>query len=242
VAYYHQDSQSLFVGAAALVGAPVGQLSLPPASGEHPEATARAARGLRGLLADPVARLLLGEGMSLLHEPSRALQDLLYRHDPAAFLLRPGELREREPFVGGRRYYTHNADCARMLGLTAHDFDVSVIPPGRENFPLHRHDGSEELYIVLEGEGELRTEQGVFPVRAGDMLGFPPRYQVAHALRNTGPGDLRYLSFAAPAERLNMNDYPESGQRSEGTSYGKRHRFFRPERMDVGYWENTPTD
>ena len=119
---------------------------------------------------------------------------------------------------------------------------MSVVPPGCENFPLHRHDGSEELYVILEGEGEVRTEQGAFPFGTGDVLGFPPRYQIAHALRNTGAGDLRFLSFAAPAERLGMNDYPEFGQRSETTSYGKRHRFFLPQRVDVGYWEGTPTE
>jgi uncharacterized cupin superfamily protein len=241
-AYYHPGSRSLFAGAAAVAGDPAGRLRLP--SPESADA-AGAARRLRALLAFPAARLLLSDGASLPHDPASALQDLLYRHDPAACLLRPEELLPKPKAPGGgggRRYYTRDAACARLLGLTAHDFDVTTVPPGRENWPLHRHDGSDELFIILEGEGELRTERGVFPVRAGDMLGFPPRYQVAHALRNTGPGDLRYLSFSAPAEQLNMNDYPESGQRSEYTPYGKSHRFFRPERMDVGYWENTPTD
>jgi uncharacterized cupin superfamily protein len=241
-AYYHPESQSLFAGAGTVVGDPAGTVRLPAAGGATPEAAAREARRLRALLTHPTTRLLLGDGCSLLNGPARAIQDLLYRHDPAAWLLRPAELRAREARVAGRRYHVQNADGARLLGLTAHDFDVSAVSPGRENYPLHRHDGDEEVFVILEGEGELRTEQGVFPVRAGDILGFPPRYQVAHTLRNTGAEELRYLSFSAPAERLGMVDYPESGQRAEFTAYGKRHRFFRPERMSVGYWEGTPTD
>jgi uncharacterized cupin superfamily protein len=239
IAFYHGPSSSLLVGS-ALVGAPAGQVSLP--SSVTAAEAAGAARGLRALLARPFARLLLGEGDSLLRDPVRALQDLLYRHDPAAFLLRQEELHWREPFQHGQRFREEWADCSRLLGLTAHDFDLCVIPPGRMNFPLHRHDGNEELYYVVAGQGVLRTEQGTFAIAAGDVFGFPPRYQIAHQICNTGEGDLRFLSFSAPAERLEMMDYPESGQRAEGTTYGKRRRFFLPERVDVGYWEGTPTD
>jgi uncharacterized cupin superfamily protein len=184
----------------------------------------------------------VSEGDSILHQPARALQDLVYRHDPAAFLLRSDELCWREPFRGGRRYGQDAAECARLIGLTGHNFDVCAIPPGRENYPLHRHDGNEELYVVLEGQGEVRTEQGTFAVGAGDIVGFPPRYQVAHVLRNIGEGELRFLSFSNPAETLDMGDYPESGQRVEGTPYGKVRRFFLPNRTNVGYWEGTPND
>jgi uncharacterized cupin superfamily protein len=235
-AFFHRPSTSLVVGA-AVVGAPVGQLSLPPAQrGDG------AARALRVLLARPMQRLLVAEGASIVREPARALQDLVYRHDPAAFLLRQDELCWREPFQGGRRYRQDAAECAGLIGLTGHNFDLCSIPPGKENFPLHRHDGNEELYYVVEGQGEVRTEQGTFAIATGDVLGFPPRYQVAHAIRNTGDTDLRFLSFSDPAERLGMNDYPESGQRSESTAYGKRRRFFLPERVNVGYWEGTPND
>jgi uncharacterized cupin superfamily protein len=238
-AFYHRGSRSLIVGE-AVAGAPAGQLSL---SATLPERdAARAARALRVLLARDLQRLLVAAGDSLMQDPTRALQDLLYRHDPAAFLLRRDELCWREPFQGGQRYRQDWAECARLIGLTAHNFDLSSIPPGKENFPLHRHDGREELYYVVEGQGEVRTEQGTFAIAAGDVLGFPPRYQVAHAVRNTGEGDLRYLSFSSWAEQIDMNDYPESGQRSEGTPYGKSRRFFLPERVDVGYWERTPTD
>ena len=238
-AFFHGASRCFIVGE-AVAGAPAGQLSLPGSM--HEQEAARAARALRVLMARDLRHLLVAAGDSIMRDPARALQNLVYRHDPAAFLLRQDELCWREPFQGGQRYRQDWAACARLIGLTAHNFDLSSIPPGKENFPLHRHDGKEELYYVVEGQGEVRTEQGTVAIVAGDILGFPPRYQVAHAVRNTGEGDLRYLSFSAPAEDVDMNDYPESGQRSEGTPYGKRRRFFLPERVNVGYWEGTPTD
>jgi uncharacterized cupin superfamily protein len=172
-----------------------------------------------------------------------ALQDLVYRHDPAAFLLRPEEAHWSAPRGAGRRYRLRSAEGSRLLGLTAIDFEWSAVAPGCENYPLHRHDGVEEVFVVLEGEGELRTERGTVPIRAGDVLGFPPRHQVAHAIRNTGPGELRFLAVGSPgAERLDMTDYPESGQHSETAAFGKRRRFFLPDRVQVGYWEGVATD
>jgi uncharacterized cupin superfamily protein len=243
VAFFQPQSGMLVVGP-AVVGVPAGQLSLADHGDRdtNAESRARAARGLRALLACRRASyLLLAEGHSPLKDPARAIQDLIYQHDPAAFLLRPDELAWDAPRATGRRYSIRSAEYSRLLGLTTLDFELSEIAPGCENYPLHRHDGTEELFIVLEGEGEVRTEQGTVQIRAGDVLGFPPRYRVAHAIRNTGERAMRLLSFGAPAERLDMIDYPESGQRAE-SFHGRGRRFFLPERVNVGYWENTPTD
>ena len=90
VAYFHPPTGSLVLGD-AVVGAPAGQLSLRGSTELGP-----AARALRPLLAVPrpyrMARLLVGEGQSILGEPARAIQDLLYRHDPMACLLRQEDL------------------------------------------------------------------------------------------------------------------------------------------------------
>ena len=119
------------------------------------------------------------------------------------------------------------------------DFEVTVVPPGRENTLLHRHDGLEEAFVVLQGEGVLVTEGGAFPIRTGDVLGFPPRYQVAHAFRNTGAGDLRLLAlgaFAEPAEAVGLAEYPESGKQFQWVP-GKFRRFYLPQEVNVDYWE-----
>jgi uncharacterized cupin superfamily protein len=80
--------------------------------------------------------------------------------------------------------------------------------------------------------GQVLTDRGRVLVRAGDVLGFPPRYQVAHALANTGDAPLRYLVLEAPA----------GGQRAAATAFGKARPFDPPAQLDVPYWENEPVD
>jgi len=63
------------------------------------DGAARAARGLRALLAWPLPRLLVSSGFPVLQEPA-AHQDLPSRHDPAAFILQAGA-----------------APCRRLAGL-----------------------------------------------------------------------------------------------------------------------------
>jgi uncharacterized cupin superfamily protein len=242
VALYHEETATLILGS-AVIGAPAGALSL--LHPDDPTAAARAARALRGLLAWPVRRLLVGTGTSLLHQPERALQDLAYRHDPAAFLLRQDELHWDPPagvWTLGARFGARFAEYARLLGLQTIDFDLAEVPQGRQSGQLHRHDGEEEVFVVVAGRGEVVTEHGAFAIAAGDVLGFPPRYQVAHAFRSTGDEPLRYLAFAAPAETLEMVDYPETGVRMERTPFGKRYRFVLPTDRHVPYWGGVRTD
>lgn len=237
---FRDANGSVFVGR-GVVGAPAGQVSLP--AGVAGDEAARAARGLRALVALPIQRLLPSTGFPVLREPVAEIQDLLYRHDPEAFLLRAGEAAWGRRLAGdGVRFGNRTAEYSRLLGLRALDFNLTEVPPGRQGGALHRHDGGEEVFLVVSGRGEVHTEDRRVPVQAGDVVGFPPRYQVAHAFVNTGDEPLRYFAFGTPAETLEMVDYPTSGKRAEGTAYGKYRRFYPPERSDVPYWENEPVD
>ena len=40
---------------------------------------------------------------------------------------------------------------ARKLG-----YNLTVLPPGKAQCPFHSHRGEEEMFLILEGEGELR--------------------------------------------------------------------------------------
>jgi uncharacterized cupin superfamily protein len=254
LALYHGPSSTAILGN-SVVGAPAGSLSLaadedrghaPAASGATPERgqAARIARSLRQLLGRPVARVLVGLGQPVLREAEQALQDLVHRHDPAAFLVRQSELVWQTPREKGSRFSRSSAEYSRLLGLGVLDFELTVVPPGKQNTLVHRHAGHEELFIVLEGEGEALTEHGAFPIRAGDALGFPARYQVAHAIRNTGNADLRLLSFGAdtPAEPVGLAEYPNSGKQLQRLGPGRRRSFYLPENLGVDYWEGERTE
>ncbi len=66
-----------------------------------------------------------------------------------------------------------------------------AVPAGSR---LGKHvDTAEETQYILSGAGELLTDDGAQPIKAGDV--FVLTEGTAHDLRNTGSEDLRVLAF-----------------------------------------------
>ncbi|MGH3104100.1 MAG: cupin domain-containing protein [Gaiellaceae bacterium] len=79
------------------------------------------------------------------------------------------------------------------------------VPPGKLNAAPHCHSAEEELFAVLDGEGELELTPGPsrrshgaederHPVRRGDVIARPPGSGVAHTFR-AGAGGLTLLAY-----------------------------------------------
>lgn len=96
---------------------------------------------------------------------------------------------------------------ARQLG-----YNLTVVPPGKTQCPFHNHHGEEEMFFILEGEGELRFGSERYPIRANDVIACPTGGpEVAHQIINTGATTMRYLSVSTRAE-LDACEYPDSGK------------------------------
>jgi uncharacterized cupin superfamily protein len=128
----------------------------------------------------------------------------------------------------------------RLLGCQVH-----VVPPGKAAFPRHAHHANEELIIVLEGAGEYRMGDAVWPVRAGHVCAAPPGGpETAHQLRNTGTGELRYLCIATRHDP-EVVEYPDSGKIAVGAGMredgGMREarvfRIWRAGEAGPDYWD-----
>jgi quercetin dioxygenase-like cupin family protein len=93
----------------------------------------------------------------------------------------------------------------RELG-TQSDIHENVISPG-VIVPWHYHE-TEEVIVVLEGNGECRTKEGIENYSAGDVIILPPR--VKHSLRNSGDTLIRQICFfpGDPATTFLEGDYP----------------------------------
>jgi quercetin dioxygenase-like cupin family protein len=67
---------------------------------------------------------------------------------------------------------------------------------------------AEEVIVVLEGDGECRTDEGTENYSAGDVIILPPR--VKHSLRNSGDTLIRQICFfpSDPATKFLEADYP----------------------------------
>lgn len=61
----------------------------------------------------------------------------------------------------------------------------------------HYHPRAEEIYYITHGTGQIRIENEIQDVRAGDAIAIPPGAK--HKLWNTGPEPLRLLCCCAPA-------------------------------------------
>lgn len=110
------------------------------------------------------------------------------------------------------RYDARAALVSRQMGAKKLGFNITAIPPGKRAFPLHNHQTNEEMFFILEGEGQLRLGAGTWPIRAGDLVSCPPGgRESAHQLINTGTADLKFLAVST-REQVDICDYPDSGK------------------------------
>ena len=80
------------------------------------------------------------------------------------------------------------------------------LPPGKESFIAHAHAVEEEFIFVLEGSGQVTLDGVGHDVGPGDFIGFPTD-GVVHGFRNTGAGDLLYLT-AGERARVEVAEMP----------------------------------
>jgi len=123
-----------------------------------------------------------------------------------------------EPRFGGRSKRLGAAAGAKLTGL-----NWVTIRPGEEGAPPHCHSAEEELFVVLDGEGELELwaspdPKGVFPanpvevhpVRQGSVVSRPAGTRVPHSFR-AGEAGLTYLAYGT-RDSSDVIWYPRSNK------------------------------
>ena len=108
-------------------------------------------------------------------------------------------------------YYTsRRALFSRSLGARKLGYNLTELPPGKAQCPFHSHREEEEMFLVLEGEGELRFGEQRLKLRRHDVVACPTGGpEVAHQIINTGTSPLRYLALSNVAE-VESCEYPDS--------------------------------
>jgi mannose-6-phosphate isomerase-like protein (cupin superfamily) len=98
----------------------------------------------------------------------------------------------------GALRFARIADAAAFAG-GCNFIDYAELPPG-VSIGRHRHaSDEEELYLVLEGRGEMWRDGERFAVRTGDLVRNAPGGE--HGLRNVGAGVLRLFVIELRAGR-----------------------------------------
>ena len=84
---------------------------------------------------------------------------------------------------------------AQLGGTANQSLAEAWLEPGQET-QRHYHARSEELYVLLDGEGELEVDGDRARVGPGDAILIPPGAR--HRIRAGGDAPLRFLCCCAP--------------------------------------------
>lgn len=142
------------------------------------------------------------------------------------------------------RYDARIGAISGRIGAQKLGYNLTVLPPGKAAFPRHNHRVNEEMFFILEGEGEIRIGNERHKVRAGDAIACPPGGpETAHQIANTGEAELKFLAVST---RLSpeIAEYPDSAKigvyaefthNAGGATAGMR--FLTRAGESVDYWE-----
>ena len=98
-------------------------------------------------------------------------------------------------------YITRDGSQIRELmhpsvhGNRNQSFAEATVEPGCVT-QLHRHNVTEEIYHITQGEGVMTLGQERFEVAIGDTICIPPG--TAHRIENTGKVALRMICACSP--------------------------------------------
>ncbi len=127
---------------------------------------------------------------------------------------------EYRPWSHGDRFEAKMGEIGLRLGSEKLGYNLTVVAPGKSAFPFHSHRVNEEMFFVLEGQGEVRIGDERHPVRRGDVIACPPGGpDSAHQMVNTSDSEeLKYLAVST-MQTPEIAEYPDSGK------YGVLARF-----------------
>ena len=119
---------------------------------------------------------------------------------------------------------------------------LTIVEPGKRAFPFHAHHAIEEMFFIIEGEGEYRFGSDTYPIKPGDVLSAPTGgADRAHQIINTGTEILKYLSVST-MDKVDAVEYPDSDKllvfaSEDGTPQNARMQHIGSKSQTVGYFE-----
>lgn len=142
------------------------------------------------------------------------------------------------------RYEARMGLIAPLIGARQLGYNLTSVPPGKRAFPFHNHCVNEEMFFVIEGEGEVRIGEETFPLRKGDIVACPAGgKETAHQIINTGDAELKYLAVSTKLSP-EIAEYPDSGKfgvlaELSVTDDGapRTFRYIGREELSLDYWE-----
>jgi uncharacterized cupin superfamily protein len=139
------------------------------------------------------------------------------------------------PGAAAERFEARFAQVGVVIGAQKLGYNVTAVPRGKRAFPFHCHHANEEMFFVLEGEGEIRIGDARHAIKRGDFIACPPGGpETAHQIVNTGSTELRYLAVSTKMSP-EIAEYPDS--KKFGVMGDRAFRFLGRTEQSLGYWD-----
>ena len=130
------------------------------------------------------------------------------------------------------------ADHVRQERL---DMAITRLAPGKSSCPYHFHHVGEELFVVLEGSGQLRLGGETYRLRPHDVVSCPPGPEGAHQFINDTDAPLVYMAIST-VDQADVAEYPDSGKVMSIVTRGGRRAHSHISRLKdaVPYMDGEP--
>jgi uncharacterized cupin superfamily protein len=144
----------------------------------------------------------------------------------------------------GDRFSSRIGFIGAKVGAQKLGYNVTIVPAGKRAFPFHNHRVNEEMFFILEGEGEVRIGEDRFPIRQGDVIACPPGgAEAAHQIVNTSSADIKYLAVSTSMSP-EIAEYPDSKKFGVIADLGagpdgkpRRWRFLGRDNLCIDYYD-----
>lgn len=141
-------------------------------------------------------------------------------------------------------YTSKRAQFSAAIGAQKLGYNLTELPPGSAQCTFHSHRSEEEMFFILEGEGELRFGEQKYRIRKHDVIACPTGGPAtAHQIINTGSATLRYLALSSLAD-VEVCEYPDSSKVGvfAGAANTPRLRKLVRSESEVDYYDGESTD
>ena len=143
-------------------------------------------------------------------------------------------------FVRGSRLQkgaeTESAQISRHMTCRQLGYHMRRLLPGNVWPAYHYETGEEEMFLVWKGAMKVRTPQGLFPLKAGDLVAMPTGPAHAHQFVNDGAEPCEFFCLGVNRPQ-SLAFYPDTGK----IMVSERDEQYRVADRREDYWEDDPS-